>query len=69
MSRCVCCGDVLTTFEMSRKKPDGEFEDMCGECRWFVFNADILSTREYAFEHLTEKLLENLPTDFIKESN
>lgn len=58
MSRCKCCEAVLTTYDMSLTKEDGTFEDLCGQCRWFAYNDEILETRTYAFEDITERLVD-----------
>jgi len=30
--RCKACNRALSTGELKRKNPNGEFEDMCSEC-------------------------------------
>lgn len=56
MSRCKSCNHVLTSIELSRTKPDGLPEDLCGECGKIVFLdlEDLLDYRSYAFGDLTE---------------
>ena len=63
MSRCPSCNRVMDEFEMSRKitLEDGTEipEEFCTSCTdKYVYNADELDTKTYAFEHLTEVLYE-----------
>ncbi len=37
MSRCRSCDCILTTVEMTRKKPDDSYEDLCSSCGRLVF--------------------------------
>lgn len=58
--RCKCCDAIMTTVEMTRLRPNGEYEDLCSECGRIVF-LDVenifVEQREYAFGHLTEGIL------------
>ena len=61
MSRCTSCNNVLSPYEMIDKieLEDGTLVDetFCTECKnKYVWNADKLPTKEYAFEHITEEL-------------
>lgn len=55
MSRCICCDTILSSVEMSRKKSDGAYEDLCGDCSNLVeMDVDgIFNFHEYAFGDLT----------------
>ncbi|MNC57348.1 hypothetical protein D3C75_1070050 [compost metagenome] len=58
MSRCKCCESILNTYDMKLEKEDGTFEDLCSTCRWYACNDEYLETRSYAFEDITEALLQ-----------
>ena len=47
MSRCKICDDVMETFEMKKKKPNGEWEDTCAAC---LFDVHYYETTTESFE-------------------
>jgi hypothetical protein len=57
-SRCRCCESILSSHDLILKQEDGTCEDLCGLCRWYVYNDDILHVHSYAFENITERLIE-----------
>ncbi len=56
--RCIACDCFLTETELMMIKDNGEFEDMCYDCRSIAFNAENIELREYQHQHLTE-MIEN----------
>lgn len=55
---CVSCDCFLTDTELMMVKDNGEFEDMCYDCRGIAFNAENIELHEYQHQHLTE-MIEN----------
>lgn len=47
MSRCKICNEVMETFEMKKKKPNGEWEDACSAC---LFDVHYYETTTESFE-------------------
>lgn len=53
--KCIACDCFLTETELMMVKEDGEFEDMCYECRGIAFSYDeFVDIREYHHQHLTD---------------
>lgn len=56
-SRCKACEAILKPHDLRMEQDDGSLEDLCGLCRWYAFNDEILEVREYAHQHLTDYLI------------
>ncbi len=56
--RCRACNAHLSGFDLSIKQPDGSDGELCKDCRYVVHTADLISTKEFQFERLTENPLE-----------
>lgn len=57
--RCKACDARLSLFDMSVNKSDTlpEPEDLCQMCRAYAYSDDV-DHKEYAFEHITERLID-----------
>lgn len=45
--RCKICDEVMETFEMEKRKPNGDFEDTCAAC---LFSIHYFNTTPETFE-------------------
>lgn len=63
--KCIACDCFLTETELMMVKDDGEYEDMCYDCRGIAFSLELVESKEYHHQHLTDMVSDF----FYKRSN